>query len=124
MLIRFSSITVSLTANYTLDPLTLALSILFLFYLVVFLFIYLLNDPVTLGLYSFDLFSFIYLKNDPLTLAFSILFLLFLLVFFLFIKNKQTRKQTKKKKAFATLYCIRLTKTCHSIYILLLICWF
>ncbi len=98
MLIRFCSITVSLTANYTLDPLKLALSILFLFYLVVFLFIYLLNDPVTLGLYSFDLFSFIYLKNDPLTLAFSILFLFFLLVFFLFIKNKQTRKQTNKKK--------------------------
>ncbi len=51
----------------TIDPLTLALSILSLFYLLV-------------------LFLFIK-KLDPLTLAFSILFLFYPLVYFLFIKK-------------------------------------
>ncbi len=90
------------------DPLTLALSILILFYLSVF-FLFKKNHT-HLTLYQLHIYSvtasFSWKTNTSFLL--SILSTCFL----------------KKLKTLCYVYCVRLTETCHSTCMLLLFCWF
>ncbi len=113
----------SLTSLF--DPLTLALSILILFYRSVF---FLLKKTTHLTLYQlhiysvtasfswktntsclFSILSTCFLKKKKTRFLFSILYLLVFCIIIIIIKT-------------CYVYCVRLTKTCHSTCMLLLFC--